>query len=65
VLNTSHVELKIFNVTGQLVETLASQEFAAGEHSIQWNAGKYASGLYLAQITIGPDVSLKKILLLK
>ena len=49
--NQSFVSLKVYNVAGQIVNTLLSENIAAGEHSIVWdgtNSGgeNVASGIY-------------------
>jgi cytoskeletal protein CcmA (bactofilin family) len=66
----SEVTLKIFNIRGQLVRTLASGGFDAGYHQIQWNATnengvKVSSGMYFYQIQAKDFQQVKKLLLLK
>ncbi|MEZ4745295.1 MAG: FlgD immunoglobulin-like domain containing protein [Calditrichia bacterium] len=67
---SGNVTLKIFNLSGQLVRTLVSSEFAAGQHQIVWNGRndlgeKVASGMYLYRITAGSFVQTKKMMLMK
>jgi flagellar hook assembly protein FlgD len=59
------VSLKIYDVRGNLVTTLVSKEMEAGYHSVQWNAGNYASGVYFYRFTSGSFISTKRLLLLK
>jgi hypothetical protein len=64
------VELKIFNVKGQLVKTLLSGEMKAGAHSVNWDGkdsqGKSsASGIYFCRLSAGKDVQSRKMLLIK
>lgn len=64
------VSLKIFDVNGRLVTTLANEEMQAGVHEIKWNAnnasGKpVSSGLYLLRIEAGYFKETKKIFLVK
>jgi hypothetical protein len=61
----SNVELSIFNVQGQLVETLIDKPQPAGYYQIDWNASQYSSGLYLCCLEAGAFRSVRKILLLK
>jgi spore coat protein A len=66
----AHVEMKIFNVNGQLVRTLANQEFGAGEHEVNWNgkdnAGNpLASGVYFYRLVSGSFTKTKKMAMLK
>lgn len=59
------VNLSIYNVSGQLVETLANENKDAGYHSVQWDASGVSSGLYFYRIKVGEYSSTKKCLLLK
>ncbi len=50
-LNQSeNVSLKIFDLNGRLIETLASTVLEEGEHSIEWNAENVNAGVYLMQV---------------
>ncbi|RPH95295.1 MAG: DUF5060 domain-containing protein [Calditrichaeota bacterium] len=54
----SPVEICIFNIQGQLVETLVNVTLDAGTHSTVWETGKIrSSGLYFIQMVAG-DVKL-------
>ena len=57
--------LRIVNILGQEVATLVNEPLNAGTHRVNFNAAKYASGMYLYTITAGNFVSTKKMLLLK
>lgn len=64
------VSLKIYNIRGQLVKTLASGYYEAGYHQVQWNAtsefgDKVASGFYFYSIQAGNFHQVKKMLLVK
>jgi hypothetical protein len=66
----SLVEIRVFNTRGQFVRTLASSEFAAGEHQIVWNGRdekdrQVASGVYLYHFQAGDDAQTKRMLFLK
>jgi hypothetical protein len=67
----SNVKLKIYNVLGQLVESLVNGMQPAGYHEVTWNASNKASGVYLCSIeAVSTDNnktfhSVKKLLLLK
>lgn len=61
----SFVKLKVYNVIGQLVETLVDREQKAGRYSVDWNAGKYSSGVYLYRLETTDFVETQKLLLLK
>lgn len=62
---TAEVRLEVFNITGQLVSTLVSGKMSAGEHTVQFNAGNLASGVYIYRIRAGNFVQTKKMTLIK
>ena len=61
----NHVKLQVYDILGNVVETLIDTEVEAGYHSIQWNASRFASGVYFYRIVSGSFVSAKKLILLK
>lgn len=61
--NESDVNINIYSVTGQLVETLKGH-FAAGEQSMIWDAN-VASGVYFAKVSAGSDSRTLRMTLLK
>lgn len=62
---TGFTKLKIFNVIGQLIETLINQNLSAGYHTVEFNADKYPSGIYIYTLQSGNVVLSKKMLLVK
>nr|PID30063.1 MAG: hypothetical protein CSB55_00085 [Candidatus Cloacimonadota bacterium] len=53
-----NVNIKIYNIKGQLVKSVCNEKFTAGSHSVQWNAknnqGKTASsGVYFYKMETG------------
>ncbi|MBN2281617.1 MAG: T9SS type A sorting domain-containing protein [Candidatus Marinimicrobia bacterium] len=65
----SKVNLSIYNLRGQLIETLVQKQQVAGIYTANWNAGNYASGVYFYRIKVestnGIDVLSKKMILVK
>ena len=66
----SKVELTIYNIKGQKVKTLISDQLPAGKHSVVWDgvdeSGKaVASGVYFYKMKVGNYDSTKKMILLK
>jgi len=64
------VTIKIYNMLGQEVKTLLSEEVKAGRHNVNWNGennygSKVSSGTYIYRITAGEFVQAKKMILLK
>ena len=61
----SNVELSVYNIKGQFVETLMNEFKPVGEHSIVWDAGNKASGIYLYKLKAGEFEEIKKMVLMK
>ncbi len=61
----SSIVLAVYNQLGQRIDVLANGIFAAGNHSISWNAGKFNSGVYFYELKTEKFRSLKKLILLK
>jgi hypothetical protein len=66
----SRVELSIYNVTGQVVRTLVSEEQQAGRYRIQWSGDdafgrQVASGIYFYRIQTESTQAVRKLMLLK
>ncbi|MHB9041807.1 MAG: T9SS type A sorting domain-containing protein, partial [Melioribacteraceae bacterium] len=59
------VKLSIYNVLGQEVANLINGFRAAGTYNVNWNAGNYASGLYIYRLETANNVLAKKMLLMK
>ncbi|MCK4448016.1 MAG: lamin tail domain-containing protein [Candidatus Marinimicrobia bacterium] len=59
------VTLKIYNITGQEVETLVNEHQNSGLHSVKWTAQGIASGIYLYQLRTKDFSAIKKLVLIK
>ena len=64
------IELKVYNIKGELVQTLASGFLDAGWHEVKWNgentrAPKVASGVYFYQLETDEYVDMRKLVLLR
>ena len=59
------ISLNIYNINGQLVESLVNQTLKAGMHQVDWNASGFASGMYIYQLQ-SPEKSItQKMVLMK
>ena len=47
------MSLRVYNVAGQLVETVVDGTLSAGEHSARFAAKSLPSGMYFAQLKLG------------
>ena len=61
----SYVELKVFDLIGNEIKSLVSEEKIAGYHSVSFDASNYNSGVYFYQLQAGPFVETKKMVLMK
>ncbi len=59
------VNLRVYDLMGRSVATIFSAYANAGTHEVTWEAGGFASGLYIVEMTIGSYTGLQKVLLLK
>jgi hypothetical protein len=59
------VTLKIYDILGKEVTTLINEEKQAGKYSIDFNASKLSSGVYLYELRSNEFKSTKKLLLMK
>lgn len=60
-----HVNLKVFNISGQEIATLTDTYFAAGRHQLSFDGAGLASGVYLYQITVNGFTAQQKMVLMK
>jgi len=61
----SEVQIDIYDILGRKVETLLNCVQLPGEHSLQWQAGGYSSGVYYYKLTTGELTNTRKLLLIK
>lgn len=63
--SSSFVQLEVFNIQGQLVQTLVSKTMSSGNHQVEFNAENTSSGMYFYTLTTGKMSITKKMLLVK
>jgi uncharacterized Ntn-hydrolase superfamily protein len=61
----SHVTLKVYDVLGREVATLANEELKPGSYEVTWDASGVASGVYLYRLEAGAFTETKKLVLLR
>ncbi len=59
------VNVKVYNVLGEVVTDLISEELPAGYHQIKFDASYLSSGIYFYQIQAGNFNQVKKMMLIK
>ena len=57
--------LEIYDITGQMVETLVNERLLSGKHEIIWNASNQSSGVYFVRLSNSTFQQTKKLILLK
>jgi hypothetical protein len=62
---TDYVELSIYNLQGQKIESLVSEQQAAGNHAYQFDGRNLASGVYYYHLMAGSFSDVKKMILIK
>lgn len=68
--NSSAVELKVYNLKGQVVKTLHKGSMSAGDHSLVWNGmddsgNLVSSGVYFYRLSDGSSTQQRKMVLMK
>ncbi len=62
----SEVELNIYNLLGQKIAKLVSEQQTAGSYKVEWDASAFTSGIYFYRLRINTGfVQTKKLILLK
>jgi hypothetical protein len=56
---------EVFDIGGRKVATLVEGWQTAGEHSVQWSAEKFTSGVYFVRLSTGRESVVRKLTLLK
>ncbi|OGU25308.1 MAG: hypothetical protein A2X66_09700 [Ignavibacteria bacterium GWA2_54_16] len=60
-----HVSLKIYDVLGKEAAALLGEYLDPGIYSVQWDAGRFVSGMYFYCLRAGSVVQVKKLTLLR
>lgn len=59
------VELRVYDVLGREVATLVNEMKHAGSYTVNWDASRFASGVYFYRLKVGNFIETKKLILLK
>ena len=59
------IRLNIYNINGELIETLADGFHGAGEHRYSWSGEEYATGVYVYALKTSEGLKSGKMLLIK
>ena len=61
----SHVVLNIFNLRGEMVQTLVDGVKEAGEHTAVFKGAHFPSGVYFYRLSINGNIWIRKMTLMK
>jgi hypothetical protein len=65
VIHELPLQLRIYDITGRMVETLLNKPLASGTHEITWNAESSSTGVYFIVLTSGNERQVQKVVLMK
>ena len=63
--NAGHVTMNVYNVMGQVVETLVNNTMDAGSYNIAWDATNFSSGMYVVKAETATGLASQKVMLVK
>lgn len=61
----SHVSIKLYNLAGQHVLTVADRFYEPGQHTVRISGAKLANGVYFCRMTAGEYSRTRKMMVLK
>ncbi len=62
---TGQASLKIYNIKGQLIDSILDKNLTAGSYELKWNASGLPSGIYIYKLTTKSGNYSKKLVLIK
>jgi len=65
IAKSEHVTLSIYNVLGELVETLINENLEAGKYKINFSGNNLTSGMYIYRLETSSNAISKKMMLIK
>ena len=63
--STSDVTIEVYDMNGQLVNTLVNDNFYAGKHTVDLNVSNFANGTYIVTLTTSAVVLSRKMTVVK
>ena len=61
----SHIKLSIYNVKGQLVETLVNEDKHVGYHTVEWDSEDMSTGVYFFKLSTKDNTFINKMILMR
>lgn len=63
IAHPTHVTLTIFNILGQEIATIVSQDMHSGTHTFEWDAKGFPSGVYFYRLKVDASYQTKNMIL--
>ena len=63
--DTCHVQLVVYNIYGEAIDTLLNEIQMPGYHEVTWMGEEFPTGVYFCKVTICDTTLTKKLILLK
>lgn len=57
-----NVSLSVHDLSGRMIEQIKSENVSAGQHTVQWNAAKLATGAYLVRMQTNATVKTTRLI---
>ncbi|MDD5231369.1 MAG: T9SS type A sorting domain-containing protein, partial [Candidatus Marinimicrobia bacterium] len=64
-IENGQMSLKVYNLRGELVETLISAYALKGAYSLNWNPQNLSAGVYFVHMQAGNHTSMQKVVFVK
>ena len=61
----THVKAMIYSINGQLVETISDRHMSTGNHTLEWDASNFSSGIYFIKVNADNKIATQKLILIK
>ena len=65
IADSRYVTVKIYDVLGKEIAELVNEKMDPGTHTVEWNAGKISSGVYLVRLQAGNFSAMRKVVLIR
>ncbi|MEJ2051921.1 MAG: T9SS type A sorting domain-containing protein [Calditrichota bacterium] len=63
--DAGNIQLEVYNLLGEKVETVVNSWMTAGFHTVRWNASKFPSGIYFYRLSDLHHHAIRKMMLVK
>jgi len=64
-MNRKYINIDIYNIQGNQIDNIFNGFLNKGNHSFNWDASNYATGLYIIKLAQGNNILTQKIMLMK